>query len=195
MSHEIRTPMNAILGLIHLALKETPPGHQHERLGEGPGFRAAPAPASSTTSSTSPRSRPGACRWSGRLHAFPRLRQRRDTDCRSACRKKACSLIREIDPALLAHCVATAAHQAGTDQLRWQRTQSSPSTVTSPARPPARYRRRCAAAALRGCGYRHRHAAPDVCDRLFQAFEQADTDDAPMAAPASGWPSVATWPD
>ncbi len=34
MSHEIRTPMNAIIGLTHLALKETPAGAQSERLGK-----------------------------------------------------------------------------------------------------------------------------------------------------------------
>ena len=62
MSHEIRTPMNAVIGMSGLLLRHrarrgaarVAPRHPHERRGA--------AARSSTTSSTSPRSRPA--RWS-----------------------------------------------------------------------------------------------------------------------------------
>ena len=57
MSHEIRTPMNAIIGMTHLALRPTSTPRQRDYLRRSAARRQS-CWASSTTSSTSPRSRP-----------------------------------------------------------------------------------------------------------------------------------------
>ncbi|NOT73202.1 MAG: HAMP domain-containing protein [Hyphomicrobium sp.] len=63
MSHEIRTPMNAILGMLRL-LFNTPSSHSSRRLrAQDPQRAAKRCWGSSTTSSTSPRSRPGGWSW------------------------------------------------------------------------------------------------------------------------------------
>ena len=59
MSHEIRTPMNAIIGMSRLALMADPNPRLRNYLSRS-WARASTCWASSTTSSTSPRSRPGA---------------------------------------------------------------------------------------------------------------------------------------
>jgi PAS domain S-box-containing protein len=58
MSHEIRTPMNAIIGLTHLLKRADPTPEQADRLEQGRHARQTTCWPSSTTSSTSPRSRP-----------------------------------------------------------------------------------------------------------------------------------------
>jgi CheY-like chemotaxis protein len=63
MSHEIRTPMNAVLGLAQMLEREPLAAEALEMVRR---IRAAghSCLASSTTSSTSPRSRPASSRWS-----------------------------------------------------------------------------------------------------------------------------------
>ena len=83
MSHEFRTPLNAILGYTSMLLqgraRARSSATQRGRPRPGGLQRPAPARASSTTSSTSPASRPGRCRSTQRVQAGRADRRGRST--------------------------------------------------------------------------------------------------------------------
>jgi PAS domain S-box-containing protein len=174
MSHEIRTPMNAILGLVHLALKETPPGHHHARLSK---VQDSAQHLLSVINDILDISKIEAGRLSLEAADFTLSRVFDNVATLIADRvaEKGLQLIREIDPALpealrgdplrIGQVLINYAGNAlkfterGHIALRVRLLDTDGDTLR------LRFE-----VADTGIGI-----APDVCERLFQAFEQADT--------------------
>ena len=174
MSHEIRTPMNAILGLIHLALKETPPGHQHERLGK---VQDSAQHLLSVINDILDISKIEAGRLSLEAADFTlsRVFDNVATLIAERMSEKGLQLIREIDPAL--------PEALRGDPLRIGQVLINYAGNALKFTEHGHIALRVRLLDTDGDALRLRFEvadtgigiSPDVCDRLFQAFEQADT--------------------
>ena len=176
MSHEIRTPMNAIIGMSALALQSGLTTRQHPTMSSGCTGRRSCCWASSTTSWTSPRSRPAGCTskpwpfavgkrgWSTWPACCANRRRPSSWPCASTCRRT-CPPALLGDPLRLGQVLSNLSHNA----VKF--TEAGHVALRIRAEPAGEEQVQLSFAVQdTGVGI-----APADQRRLFQAFEQADS--------------------
>ena len=175
MSHEIRTPMNAVIGMTRLAARDRADAGAARAAPRSSGRAETRCSASSTTSSTSPRSRRAGSSWSESRSVYVTAsRERCDIVAPRAAEKNVelgC-LVGEGVPAGIVGD-ATRVRQVLLNLLSNAVKFTEQGEVIVHVRRGAR-RPRSASRAPRRAGHRHRDPAGAECSRLFESFSQVD---------------------